>query len=159
MAISDIYVGDSGLISVNSASQTALYELRSSGTVNKRAFIVGVDINVGNTAAAAGNNVLFTLARAANTPSGGTAVTPAPNDLASGAAISGTFKGSWATTPTLGAILWEKELPQASGAAWTLYPPLNYEWALPVATASIAMFVTCSQAIATPLQAIFTFSE
>lgn len=159
MANSDIYTADSGLIAIASASQTALFELRSSGTVNKRAFIVGFRGLVGNTAAAGGNNILITLARAANTPAGGSAVTPNPHDPASGAAISGAFKGSWGTTPTIGAILGEWEVPQASGAAWVEFPPLGYEWVLPVATASIVVFVTCSVATSTPISAQLVVSE
>ncbi|HVB42555.1 MAG TPA: hypothetical protein VNF47_07575 [Streptosporangiaceae bacterium] len=159
MANSDVYDVKSGLVAVAATSQTAVLELRSSGTVNKRAFVAGIRIKVGNTAAAAGNNILFTLARAGNTPSGGTAVTPTPHDPASGAAISGAFIGSWATAPTLGAVLGEWELPQASGAMWEEFPPLGYEWVLPVATASIAGFVTNSVATSTPVSFEWVFSE
>ena len=88
MALSDLYVADSGLVAIASTSQTALLELRSSASPAKRAFIIAVRCAVGNTAAVAGNNVLFTLARAGNTPSGGTSVTLGAQDTASGAANS-----------------------------------------------------------------------
>lgn len=157
MAISDIYTADSGLVAVASTSQTAVLELRSSGTVNKRAWIAGVRILVGNTAAT--GNILFTLARASNTPSGGTAVTPAPHDAASPAAITGAFKGAWATAPTAGTVLGEWELPQTSGSMWAEFPLPGTEWVLPVATASIAGFVTCSSATSTPVGFQLILSE
>jgi hypothetical protein len=159
MPISDFYNADSGLISFSSASQAPLLELRSSGTTSKRAWITGVRVTVGNTAAAAGNNVLFTLARAGNTPSGGTAVTMGAADPAAPTAITGAYKGNWATAPTVGTILAEWEVPQASGSMWVEYPPPGAEWVLPVATASIAVFVTPSVSTATPLQAQLYVSE
>lgn len=157
--ISEIYTADSGLVTVASTAQTALFELRSSGTVNKRAWVTGVRLLIGNSLAAGGNNVLFTLARVANTPSGGTAVTPNPHSASSPAAITGAFKGSWVAAPTLGAILGEWEVPQSSGAMWAEFPPLGYEWSLPVATASLCMFVTASVNTSTPIGCQFIFSE
>lgn len=159
MAISEIYNADSTLVTISSTSQTALMELRSSGTTSKRAWIMGVRLTVGNTAAAAGNNVLFTLARAGNTPAGGTTVTLGAQDTAAPTAITTAFRGSWTTAPTVGTILAEWELPQASGSLWVEYPPPGGEWVLPVATASIAVFVTTSVATATPVQAQFVVSE
>jgi hypothetical protein len=159
MAISEIYNADSTLVSISSTAQTALMELRSSGTTSKRAWIMGVRLAVGTTAAVASNNVLFTLARAGNAPSGGTAVTLGAQDPAAPTAITAAFRGSWTTAPTVGTILAEWELPQASGSLWVEYPPPGAEWVLPVATASIAVFVTTSVATATPVQAQFIVSE
>ncbi len=69
MPISDIYTIDSGLVAQASTTQTAILELRTLAT--KRAFIVGVRMKIGVTAAAAGNDVIFTLARSGNSPTGG----------------------------------------------------------------------------------------
>jgi hypothetical protein len=159
VAYSEIYNVDSGLVTVASASQTAVLELRSSGTVNKRCWVTGIRCAIGNTAAAAGNNALFTLARAANTPSGGTSITPSPVDAASPAAISGAFKGSWGTTPTLGTLLAEWQVPQSSGSQWVEYPALGMEWVLPVSTASLVVFVTNSVSTSTPIQVQLIISE
>ena len=160
MPNSDIYTADSGGISVSSSSITPILELRSSGTVSKRAWIVGGRIEVVSaTSVAAGNTVTFTLARAGNTPSGGTAVTLEPKDTASGAAISSALIPNWATPPTAGAVLGKWVLPQAAGSMWETYPPLNYEWGLPVATASIAGFVTCSATNATLVSWSWDVSE
>jgi hypothetical protein len=159
MAISEIYTADSGLVTISSTSQTALLELRSSGTTSHRAWIMAVRVAVGNTGAVAGNSTLFTLARAANSPSGGSSVTMVPSDLAAPTAIAAAFKAAWTIAPTLGAILGEWEIPQASGSMWVEYPVPGAEWALPVATASIAVFVTNSVATATPVQAQLVVSE
>lgn len=159
MAYSEIYNVDSGLVTVAATAQTAVLELRSSGTVNKRAWITSVRVAIGNTAAVAGNNALFTLARAGNTPSGGAAVTPAPVDTASPAAITGAFKGAWTIGPTAGTILAEWQVPQSSGSMWVEYPALGMEWVVPVATASVVMFVTNSVATSTPVQVQFVISE
>lgn len=158
MPASDIYDVRSGMVSVSVTAQTPVLELRSSGTTPKRAFITGCRIRVGSTSAASGNYVTFVLARAANTPAGGTAVTPAPQDTASGAALSGAYTGSWTTAPTAGSVLGEWTVPQAPGM-WVEFPPLGYEWVLPVATASIAGFVTLSDAVATSVAVELVVSE
>lgn len=157
MAISEVYNADSGLVAVATTAQTALLELRAAAT--RRAWVQGIRIAIGNTAAVAGNNVLFTLARAGNTPSGGTSVTLVPADPAAPTAIATAFKGAWTIAPTQGAILAEWEIPQASGSMWVEYPPQGSEWTLPVATASIVMFVTASVATSTPMQAQFVVNE
>lgn len=156
MAISDIYTVDSGLIAQASTSQSPILELRTAAT--KRAFIVGVRMSIGVTAAAAGNSVLFTLARAGNSPSGGTAANLRPNDAASAAAISSAFIGAWTIAPTLGNILGEWELPQTTGSMWEEFPPLGYELVAGVST-SIVGFVTTSVATSTPVQFQFVVSE
>lgn len=145
MAASDIYTVTSGSVAVATASLTPLLELRSNGSTAKRAWIVGGRIRVvAATSVPAGNTVLFQIARAANTPSGGTSAALSPKDTGSGAAISAGFIGSWATAPTQGAILGSWILPQAPGSMWEIYPPLGYEWCLPVATASLVGFVTAT---------------
>jgi hypothetical protein len=155
--ISDIYTADSGLVTISSTGQTALLELRAGSA--SRGWIIAVRVAVGNTAAVAGNNTLFTLARAANTPAGGTSVTMVPSDVAAPTAIATAFKGSWGTAPTLGAILGEWEVPQAPGSIWVEYPVPGAEWVLPVATASIVVFVTNSVNTATPVMAQLVVSE
>lgn len=158
MPASDIYDVKSGLLSVSVGTQTPVLELRSNGTTAKRAFITGCRIRVGSTSAGSGNYVSFTLARVSNTPTGGTAVTPSPQDTASGAALSGAYIGSWTTAPTAGAVLAEWTVPQTPGM-WVEFPPLGYEWVLPVATASIAGFVTLSDAVATSVAFEWVVSE
>lgn len=156
MAISDIFTVDSGLIAQASTSQTPILELRTAAT--KRAFIVGVRMSIGVTAAAAGNAVTFTLARAGNSPSGGTAANLRANDAASAAAISSAFIGAWTIAPTLGNILGEWELPQTTGSAWEEFMPLGYEFVAGVST-SIVGFVTTSVATSTPVGFQFVVSE
>lgn len=158
MAISDIYEIDSGLITVASSSQTPTMYITTTST--KRIWVVGVRIGVGQTAAAAGNSVTFTVARAANTPATGTSVTPNPHDSSAPAALTTAHSAATAfgTAPTLGAILWEMQLPQTTGSAWEEFPPLGYEWGVPVSS-SLACFVTPTVATSTPYQFQLVISE
>lgn len=158
MAISDVYDFDSGLVSIASTSQTPTFYLSTTST--KRAWVVGIRVSIGVTAAAAGNSVLFTLARAANTPSGGTAVTGRPHDASAPAAFttSASAASAFVTAPTLGNILWEMELPQTTGSSWEEFPPTGYEWGVPV-SGFLACFVTNSVATATPVQFQLVVSE
>lgn len=160
MAISDIYTVDSGMVATATTSQTPLLELRPAGT--KRAFIVGVRMKIGVTAAAAGNDAVFTLARSGNGPTGGSAASLRAHDSASAAAINGAFIGSWTIAPTLGNILGEWVLPQTTGSMWEEFPPLGYEWVMPSATGSgnsIVAFITNSVATSTPVEVQFVVSE
>ncbi len=160
MANSDIYTVTSGPVTVATTSITPILELRSNGTTPKRAWIVGGRIEViSATSVPAGNQVRFTYQRAGNTPSGGTAASLVAKDAASGAAISSGFIGGWATAPTAGNYLGGWTVPQSAGAQWETYPPLGYEWCLPVATASIAAFVTCSNATSTQVLVEWDISE
>jgi hypothetical protein len=156
VAISDIFTADSALVSIASTSQTALVCLNAAST--KRAFIVGVRMTIGVTAAAAGNSVLFTLARTSNSPTSSNTVTPRPHDAASAAALSSALVAAYTIAPTAGNILAEWELPQTTGSAWEEFPPLGYEWAVGTST-SVALFVTTSVATSTPLGAQLIFSE
>jgi hypothetical protein len=158
MPISDVYTVDSGLVAQAATTQTAILELRPLAT--KRAFIVGVRMKIGVTAAAAGNDVIFTLARSGNSPTGGVAANIRPNDSASAAAISTAFVGAWTIAPTLGNILGEWALPQTTGSMWEEFPPLGYEWvAAASATVSVVGFVTTSVATSTPVEWQFVVSE
>lgn len=156
MPVSDFYTVDSGLVAQASTTQTPILELRTAAT--KRAFITGIRIAVGVTAAAAGNSVLFTLARAGNTPAGGTAANLRPHDPASATAISSAFTGSWGTAPTLGNILGEWELQQVSGDRSPEFPPEGMEWVVPV-SGSVVGFVTTGVATSTPVSWQFIVSE
>lgn len=156
MAISDIYTVDSGMVAQASTTQTAILEYRVGAT--KRGFIVGVRMKIGVTAAAAGNDVVFTLARAGNTPAGGTAANIRAHDAGSAAAINTAFIGSWTTAPTLGNVLAEWVLPQTTGSMWEEFPPLGYEW-VGGASTSLVGFVTTSVATSTPVEFQFVVSE
>lgn len=157
MAISDIYTADSGMntISVTTAFQPIL-ELRVAST--KRAFIVGCRMKVGVTSAAAGNDIVFTLARAAAQGTGGTTVNLRPHDASSATAFSTAFSPAYTTAPTQGNILAEWVLPQTTGSMWEEFPPLGYEWVGGTST-SIVGFTTQSVGTATPVEWEFVISE
>lgn len=158
MPISDVYTIDSGLIAVATTAQTPVLELRTLAT--KRAFLVGVRMKIGVTAAVAGNDVVFTLARSGNSPTGGSAANIRPHDSASAAAISTAFIGAWTIAPTLGNVLGEWVLPQTTGSMWEEFPPLGYEWvAAASATVSVVGFVTTTVATSTPVEFQFVISE
>lgn len=158
MAISDVYNFDSGLISVASTSQTPTLYIATTST--KRCWVVGVRVSIGVTAAAAGNSVLFTVARAGNSPSGGTAVTGRALDSSAPAAFttSNSAASAFTIAPTLGNVLWEMELPQTTGSSWEEFPPLGYEWGVPI-SAYLACFVTNSVSTSTPVQFQLVVSE
>lgn len=156
MAISDIYTVDSGLVTISSTSQSPILLLNVQST--KRAFVVGVRMKIGVTAAAAGNDVVFTLARAANSPTGGTTANLRAHDAASATAISTAAIPSYTIAPTLGNILGEWILPQTTGSMWEEFPPLGYEWVGGVSTYLVG-FVTTSVATSTPLEMQMVISE
>ena len=156
MAISDIYTVDSGMVATATTSQTAVLELRTVAT--KRAFVTGLRMKIGVTAAAAGNDAVFTLARAGNSPTGGTSANLRAHDAASATALSTAFIGSWTIAPTLGNVLGEWVLPQTTGSMWEEFPPLGYEWVAGVST-SLVGFITLSVATSTPVEFQFVVSE
>jgi hypothetical protein len=161
MPVSDVYNYRSGSVSV--AATTATPVLSVYGTAAKRLWAVGCRVEIGNTLAAAGNNLLFQLARpnAANTGTG--LASGNPNDFSAPASI-GQLATAWSTAPTVGLILAEWELPQTTGSEWTEYPPTNYEWGIPAiananANAGVHLFVTPSVATATPVLVNLIVSE
>jgi hypothetical protein len=156
MAISDVYTVDSGMVSISSTAQSPILLLNTTAT--KRAFIVGVRMKIGVTAAAAGNDVVFTLARAGNSPTGGTAANLRAHDAASAAAFSTAAIPAYTIAPTLGNVLGEWVLPQTTGSMWEEFPPLGYEWAVGVSSFAVG-FVTNSVATATPVEFQFVVSE
>ena len=156
MAISDIYTADSGLVTISSTSQSPILNLRTTST--KRCFVVGLRVKIGVTAAAAGNDVIFTLGRVTTSGTGGTQVTARPHDATSAAAFSTAFVPSYTIAPTVGNILAEWALPQTTGSMWEEFPPLGYEWVAPVSD-QLCVFVTNSVATATPVEAQLVISE
>ncbi len=161
MPNSDIYNVDSGLQTVATTAQTGLVAFATPAT--KRIWVVGVRMTIGVTAAAAGNSVIFTLARISNSPASNTTVTIAKQDSAAPNSLIGTtvptFGAGWATAPTLsGSVLAEWELPQTTGSMWEEFPPLGYEWVVAIST-GVCMFVTTSVGTSTPLGAQIIWSE
>lgn len=161
MAISDLYTFRSGSVAVAATTATAVMSVISTTAV--RGWVVGVRIDIGVTAAAAGNSVLFQLCRPGNTMTGTSLTSGNPHDFAAPASI---IQGctTWSTAPTVGTILWEQELPQTTGSAWEEFPPLGYEWQIPAlantsANAGVHLLVTPSVATSTPVYVDLIVSE
>lgn len=153
MPYNDVYNNRSGSQAV--AAVVATPVLSVFGTAAKRLWAVGIRFGVGVTAAAAGNSLLFQLARPGNTPTGTGLASGAAHDFSSPAAI-GQLATAWSTAPTLGAILAEWELPQTTGSEWAEFPPTGDEWGIPAianaaANAGLHVFVTPSVATSTPV--------
>jgi hypothetical protein len=161
VAISDVYTYRSG--SVSCAQTSALPLISLFGTAAKRLWVVGVRVEVGVTAAAAGNSLLFQLARPGNTPNGNSLASGNPHDYSSPASI-GQSVIAWTGAPTVGTILAEWTVPQTTGSAWEEFPPTGYEWSVPAiannnANAGVHLFVTASAATSTPVYGDIIASE
>ena len=161
MAISDIYTFRSGAVSIGSTSTTAVMSVIA--PTAPRAWVVGVRVDIGVTAAAAGNSMLFQLARPANTPTLTSLTGGDPHDYSAPASIAQQAT-TWSTAPTLGTVLWEQELPQTTGSSWEEFPPLGYEWGIPVLANTVAntgvhLFVTASVLTTTPIYVDLIVSE
>lgn len=158
MAVCDIYTAGASL-TVSTTSLTPFLQLQPAAT--KRCWVVGIRVSIGTTSAAAGNNVLFQLAgntTTTATEAAGTAVVKA-NDPAAAAPLASVFN-TWATPPTANNILWQMQLPQTTGSSWEEFPPLGYEWGVPVtAHNGIAVFATLSVGTATPVSCELVFGE
>jgi hypothetical protein len=158
MPISDIYTGRLNQYNSTLTTVNPVMSLLASSTLGtlylKRLYVVGVRVDIVSTTAAAGNNILFQLARntagvstASNLASGGSHDFSAPASL-------GQVATTWTSAPPgLGTVLWEQELPQTTGSSWEEFPPAGYEWQVPAianqtANAGLHMFVT--QSIVTP---------
>lgn len=153
MAYNDVYTYRSGSVAIAATTATAVMSVY--GTAAKRLWVVGIRMEVGNTLAAAGNNMLFQLCRPGNTPTGTTLTSGNPHDFSSPASI-GQQSTTWSTAPTVGVILGEWELPMASGSMWTEFPPTSDEWGVPAiangaANTGLHVFVTASVATSTPV--------
>lgn len=161
MAISDIYTFRSGSVSIAATTATAVMSVVSTTAV--RGWIVGCRVEIGVTAAAAGNSMLFQLARPGNSANGSAGASGDPHDFSAPASIIQGFT-TWTLAPTVGTILAEWELPQTTGSMWEEFPPLGYEWQIPaIANASanngVHLFVTASVATSTPVFANLIVSE
>lgn len=160
MAISDFYTARAAPTLAAAASNPQL-SLVAGTTV--RLWVVGIRVEVGNTAAVSGNNIHFTLCRPGNTPTGTTTVTPNPHDFSAPASIGTTYT-AWSTAPTIGAILAEWDVPMASGSDWIEYPPTGVEWQVPAiangaANAGLHVFTNPSVATSTPVFINMVFSQ
>jgi hypothetical protein len=149
----DIYTFRSGSVANAVTTANPLLSVVCGTTV--RGLVVGIRVEVGVTAAAAGNSLLFQLCRPGNTMTGTTTTTGQPHDFSAPAAIT-TGYTAWSTAPTVGAILGEWELPQTTGSMWEEFPPTGYEWQIPAianaaANAGLHVFVTASVATSTPV--------
>lgn len=161
MANSDVYTFKSGSVALAATSATAVISVAS--TTALRGWLVGIEINVGVTAAAAGNSLLFQLCRPGNTFTGTGAFSGNAEDFSAPASVVQGYT-TWTTAPTVGSILWEKELPQTTGSAWSYYPPTGYEFGIPAiasgsANAGLHMLVTPSVATSTPVFVDLIVSE
>ncbi|HLK00462.1 MAG TPA: hypothetical protein VKU39_11215 [Streptosporangiaceae bacterium] len=161
MAISDVYTFKSGSVAVASTSATAVLSVISTAAL--RGWLVGIELNIGVTAAAAGNSILFQLCRPGNTVNGSSGFGGNPEDFSAPASVLQGYT-TWTTAPTVGTVLWEKELPQTTGTAWSYYPPTGYEFQVPAiannaANAGLHMIVTASVATSTPVLVDLICSE
>lgn len=162
MAISDLYTFRSGSVAIAATSATAVMSVVPAGTT-LRGWVVGVRIDIGVTAAAAGNSILFQLARPGNTMTGTSLAVGDPHDYSAPASVFESCT-TWSTAPTVGTILWEQQLPQTTGSSWEEFPPLGYEWGIPAiangsASAGVHLFVTASVATSTPVYIDLIVSE
>ena len=115
------------------------------------------------TAAAAGNNALFQLARSTSSNTGTSPVTGNPHDFSAPASL-GTYTSAWSVAPVVSTVLWEQELPMTTGSSWEEFPPSGYEWGVPAiasatANAGLHLFVTQSVATSATYQADLIWSE
>lgn len=161
MPISDVYTARSGSVAVAASTATAVMSLIAPAT--KRAWIVGIRVELGVTAAAAGSNTLIQLCRpsATNTATSLTTVPAhdfsAPNSLSSQAT-------TWSTAPTVGTVLAEYMLPLTTGSMWEEFPPPGYEWQVPAiatgaANSGLHVIVTQNVATSSPYYVDLIFSE
>src|SRR5579872_4180869 len=109
MAISDVYTFKSGSVAVASTSATAVLSVISTAAL--RGWLVGIELNIGVTAAAAGNSILLQLCRPGNSVNGSSGFGGNPEDFSAPASVLQGYT-TWTTAPTVGTVLWEKELPQ-----------------------------------------------
>lgn len=161
MATSDVYNARSGAVSVAATTATPLVSVF--GTASKRCWIVGVRMLVGVTAAAAGNNILFQLCRPGNTPNASSTSSGAAHDFSAPASVC-QLATAYTAAPTVGAILAEWTVTQATGSMWEEFPPGLDEWGVPAiannnANAGLHLFATCSVNTSTPILANLIFSE
>lgn len=161
MAYNDVYTALSGSQAV--AQTTALPIISVYGTAAKRLWVVGVRVKVLVTAAVAGNDVRFQLARPGNTPTGTTLAGGGAHDFSSPASI-GQFSTTWSTAPTVGTILAEWVVPQTTGSMWEEFPPTSNEWGVPAiangaANTGLHLFAIPTVATSTPVSVDIIWGE
>ena len=161
MAISDVYTDRSGATAVTGTSATPLVSVIMGTTL--RGWVVGVRTEVTVTGAAAGNSLLFQLARPGNTLTATSGSGASPHDFSAPASIAQQFT-TYSTAPTVGTILAEWSIPQTTGSMWEEFPPTGYEWGIPAtansaANAGVHLFVTMSVTTATTISTDIIFSE
>jgi len=160
------YTVDSGQITLASTVQTPM--LLVSTTTPAICDIQAIRIGTFSGAGAAyppNGTVQCYLARAGNTPTGGTGVVPRPHNPADIAANTAWTIASWSTAPTFGTILWGQVLPFTAGANWAEWVTPGSEWRIGPASSTgaaayAAVFLTCSAAgTATEFSIECVFSE
>ena len=161
MAYNDVYTALSGSQAV--AQTTALPIISLYGTAAKRLWVVGVRVKVLVTAAVAGNDVRFQLARPAATNTGTTLASGGAHDFSSPASI-GQFVTTWSTAPTVGTILAEWVIPQTTGSQWVEFPPTGDEWGVPAvananANAGLHVFAIPTVNTSTPVSVDIIWGE
>jgi hypothetical protein len=147
-----VYTVDSGQIAVAVNTQTPLLMVATNSTTNLYIQALRVGVASGSSGASYVQNgtVQPYLARASNTPSGGTTITPTSH-RASGQACNSTWTiGSWSTaptcpTPTAGGVLWGVPFALTAGANWGEWVTPQSEWEIGPSSWG-AFFVTCSSA-------------
>jgi hypothetical protein len=164
MAISDVYTARSGAFSTTTITTAQPFlTVVANVTFLKRAWVVGVRVDVGVTTAAAGNTLLFQLCRSTASSTATSLSVLAPHDFSASPSLT-QQSTTWSTAPTIGTILWEQELPQTTGSSWEEFPPTGYEWQIPAiatgaANAGLHMFITQSVGTATPVYCDLIVSE
>lgn len=161
MATSDVYTFRSGSVSLAATSATAISSVFATAAI--RGWVVGIRVEIGITAAAAGNSILFQLARPGNSPTGTTLTSGSAHDYSAPASICQGCT-TWSTAPTVGAVLAEFELPQTTGSMWEEFPPLGYEWGIPAiantgANSGVHLFATAGVSTSTPVLVDLVVSE
>jgi hypothetical protein len=122
------YTIDSGQIALTGTTQTPLLMGNAGTTVTADVTAVRCNVVSGTGVVYPTNgDVQLYLARAANTPAGGTGVTPRPMNPTDIAANSVWTVGSWSTAPTFGNIVWGQAIPFAAGGNWGEVFDRDYE--------------------------------
>lgn len=161
MSYNDVYTGLSGSQAIASTSATPVISVF--GTASKRLWVVGVRVKCLVTAAAAGNDLRFQLARPGNTPNASSEASGSAHDYSSPASV-GQIATAYTTAPTVGTILAEWVIPQTTGSMWEEFPPTGDEWGVPAiannnANAGVHLFVIPSVATSTPVSVDLIWGE
>jgi hypothetical protein len=175
MPISDIYYSTNTTsgVGVTLSTTTATCVGGLLPTTTKRIWVVGCRVEITSSLASAGGSVIFQLERTTttvNNTSASATSTAAPQDGAAPAALTTSYKAltGWTTPPVYasGNFLAEWTIPQTGGSAWEEFPPLGYEWGIPVsasatggANSGVYLWATLGQASSTVIVADLIWSE